>query len=298
MVDFGIQIINDSGQTQVDQNYRNLVLRNSFVGYTTTAVGKDIYGTPLPNSLGGLTSYIDYGFTKTNYESPIIAVTNHRLGGSYGATTITGFNQDASNWYFSVYMKGDVGSAFEVFIFDKPTETYGYGMKVYRGDNTLAFNSEQYPMRFGSFATQASNAWTTGPASPSYSPAINTDRKYAMAVAQPYIGFQTAVWSGPGGGVSGYPNVQTEPGHTGSASGGATVKQSNWYLTGFSQGNFGDVFVDQVAWDEKYWLPTSLTVNPGSPVGPSHGSPAAMTYDSATAGTYFLYDVTQYPMLS
>ena len=254
---YGIWIDNNAGRTLIDEKYRNVVLRNSWQGVTTT----DIDTVTVANG-GREGSSISYTFSRANYNAPIYVVysSSHYL-------TIAQTDQSPTSWTFAVISSGPPGSTFELYIFDIPLDSFGYGMRIKRADNSLAFNSAYRPLRYGGFmdtpkATSNSFSFTAG-------------RKYGAAIIGIADDLVTDTPFITGG-------VTTQPGFDGANHGSATYKRSNWRIVG-ARAISGGMEVTPIFWDSKYWWPSSLTVNPGSP---------------QVDGSMFAVDITGYPLIS
>lgn len=148
----GIQIFNDSGTVQFDQDYTNLALKTKGTftigspGYTTVQVA--------------------------NCKTPLVAVI---LAGSFAV--FQWFSADGTTLNFSV--SGTVGAAVTYYVFDQPGAPANYGLVVYRADGSVAFDAtKQYARIVG---VLAGTSFTDNAGTYSY-PA---GRTYALIVGKP-----------------------------------------------------------------------------------------------------------------
>lgn len=139
----GLQVINDYGTVQIDENYRNLFLRTSGTG-------------GVPSASGSMTS-------------PLLAMQSAGLSCGFGLTDGNGI----------VYQTNSAGS-FKWWIWDVIANSSGnYGFQVFNASGQMVFDALQKPMRIVGHhlftaETQWSNQSFTYPAGREYAVIIGT----------------------------------------------------------------------------------------------------------------------------
>lgn len=161
MANAGLQIINTGNSVQIDQDYRNLCLRQKGNAVTTTT---------LPSGMGSYAS-----FNVTGLTSPIIAV-----GGNVTAVPQTYWDAPNARHGFLLSTTGGIGTSIPYYIFDVPAElgsTYGFQVRTASGQ--LIFDALQPPLRVRGFYVNAGIGSYGG---------FAAGRSYA--VAHPMFGFR------------------------------------------------------------------------------------------------------------
>jgi hypothetical protein len=137
MANAGLQIINAGNTTQIDQDYRNLCLRQKGNAVTTAN---------LPAGGGSYAS-----FNVTGLTSPIIAV-----GGGSAAVPQTYWDAANNRHGFLISTGGGIGASIPYYIFDVPAELGStYGFQVRNSANQLIFDALQPPLRVRGFYVNA-----------------------------------------------------------------------------------------------------------------------------------------------
>jgi hypothetical protein len=130
----------DSGAVQIDENYHNL----SLIQKSTVATTAN-----LPGSSTGI-SY--YDLIVPNCVAPVLALTC-ALAATYLISDISG-----STYTFRILVgnpdraANTAGTAVTYYLFDAPLAGgSGFGLKVFKADGSIAFNSNYPPMRVVDF---------------------------------------------------------------------------------------------------------------------------------------------------
>lgn len=161
MANAGLQIINTSNTVQIDQDYRNLCLRQKGNAVTTAS---------LPAGGGSYAA-----FNVTGLTSPIIAV-----GGGSAAVPQTYWDAANNRHGFLISTVGAIGTSIPYYIFDVPAELGStYGFQVRNSGNQLIFDALQPPLRIRGFYVNAGVGNYTS---------LTAGRTYA--VAHPMMGFR------------------------------------------------------------------------------------------------------------
>ncbi len=132
MPEFGISVINSTGQTQIDGTYRNLQL--------------DVQGS---SSVVKPYSMVGTGLSYTGVEIPLIAM---RADPTYYHCFLGIFN-DESNWAFGVRSSGNHTMYYTGW--NRPTSFGGenYGIEVTNADGDIVFDATMDWMRIASVNT-------------------------------------------------------------------------------------------------------------------------------------------------
>lgn len=137
MANAGLQIINTGNTFQIDQDYRNLCLRQK---------GTAVTSANLPAGGGSYAS-----FNVTGLTSPIIAV-----GGPLAAVPQTYWDSANSRHGFLLSSAGGIGTSIPYYIFDVPAELGStYGFQVRNAAGQLIFDALQPPLRVRGFYVNA-----------------------------------------------------------------------------------------------------------------------------------------------
>ena len=126
----GLQVKNDDGYLQIDENYRNFTVKTSGTG--TTGV----------TSIGGTNPIYVSQITATTCTFPMISI---RSTSSY--VSVIGTEVNGSTYTFSVASNSS-STSFNYWIFDvatPPVDTFG--LEIYNSNGDLVFHSSNKAMR-------------------------------------------------------------------------------------------------------------------------------------------------------
>lgn len=140
----GLQVKNDDGDIQIDENYRNFAVKS-----TGTAQIDNV-------SIGGTFPIYTAKVTATNCTSPMLAI---RSTASY--VSVIGTEVNTSTYTF-VIGSNTSSTQFNYWVFDTavlPIETIGF--EVYNADGELVFSSNSEAMRITT-SYDAGDGGTTG----------------------------------------------------------------------------------------------------------------------------------------
>lgn len=140
---FGFLAIGDSGAVQIDENYSNLLLRQKGTAVTSLAIG----------NVG--CRYVDITFN--NCVSPVVAL---QCFDANRQVTVVLVGRTGSDWTFrfiSAIISGTTTSAsatINYFLFDTglSASSAAFGLRVYKADGALSFDSGNLPLRVIDFA--------------------------------------------------------------------------------------------------------------------------------------------------
>ncbi len=165
----GLQVINDSGTIQIDQNYYNFMLYSKSTATTTlinTGTSTVIYGTTI---------------TVPTTKNPQIFFGVNSAYLSVGHRTVSGGSTS-----FQVYSNVATTFTYYVFVTD-PAQVAdsGYGLQVFREDGSLVFDARNRFLRFENVFQIAfgSTSFPLSPAGKTYAAALSFSRTSAAIVS-------------------------------------------------------------------------------------------------------------------
>lgn len=170
---YGLQVFNDGGYLQIDQDFSNFALRytGALNALTWTAVpeaGPLNPGVPVMNmSVASVTLTCD---------TPLVAI-DPSAGGGMCAFWMFTKSGSAYTFYFYCNTTNIATTGCRYMIFDQPPPiSGGFGLAVYKADGSLAFHSDYTYMRV---------ADVVSPSTTSTPVAVPSGRKYAIAKPRP-----------------------------------------------------------------------------------------------------------------
>lgn len=142
-MDYGLKVINDINQVQIDSFYENLILAEKRIVYPNTAY-------PLANGGGMYYTNVDF----SNCITPVLAIRNQASG---NRVTVSSTQNLGGGVYRFAVASVALSSGVEVFLFDKPrvpTTAGKYGLKVFKGDGSVAYDSRRQSLKVIDYITQ------------------------------------------------------------------------------------------------------------------------------------------------
>lgn len=196
----GLQVFNDWGTVQLDQDYISF----SMSAKGTLAMTGDPANHPQPMTVGQIT---------VTGQNPIIAFLPPPPSANGGAVHLLGRSQSGSQFTFYFSCLGQQAFGLEYWVFDDAVMGMGagesFGLQVYRADGSLAFDSGTKPLRIVGVVDLEPSA-----TEPSGQIVVPSGRKYAAVQGSMAIAFSHTFHSWrTGGGGSGPPlEIPDDPG--------------------------------------------------------------------------------------